>query len=361
VEKIVITDAEVAQVLEPVSHPQPPQVRPAYRIPIWARLVLIPSVIFLPLVCLMALLARFLVRNKADPTRLAWIRFFSTLLVVSGLLFSTLAIFVITQQPQYIPILSIPEMIESIEPLPVTPFDQPGNAKKISEDFKSTVFVIAEYHDPISFSMQTPESASFGSGVLLCATSNNYYIATSRHVIDGPEWETAEEPPKQAFVLSQGQSGALATVIARHSSLDLAILAVPSRKNVASFRQAINPFDAVAIGERIYVIGHPEGLLYSITDGLVSQKPDNDLIQLSAAVSPGNSGGPVFDERGRLVGIVQSVIDKVLLPNAENLNFAIRADALLDQEKWVSTAEDPKTFRRYFEAMKETALEATNE
>ena len=359
-ERIVITEAEIAQEPEPGSLPPPLQIRRAYRIPIWARLVRIPAVIFLPLLCLMALLARFLVRNKDDHSKLAWTRFFSTLLVISGLLFSTLAIYIITQKPQYIPILSIPETIDNVEPLPATPFDQPGNAKRISEDFKSTVFVVAEYSDPISFSLQTPESASFGSGVLLCATSNNYYIATSRHVVDGPDWATDRDLPKQAFVLSQDQGSALATIIARHATLDLALLAVPCHYVQAGFRQAINPFGAIEIGERIYVIGHPEGLLFSITDGLISQKPDNDLIQLSAAVSPGNSGGPVFDEWGRLVGIVQSVIDKALLPNAENLNFAVRADALLDQGQWGSTPEEHETFRWYFEAMKENAPDETN-
>ena len=359
-ERIVITDAEIAREPEPGSHPPPPQFCRGYRMPIWARLVLIPAVIFLPLLCLMALLVSFLVRNKDEHVKLVWIRFFSTLLVISGLLFSILAIYIITQKPQYIPILSIPEVIDNTESLPSTPFDQPGNAKRIMEDFKSTVYVVAEYSDPVSFSLQTPESASFGSGVLLCATSNNYYIATSRHVVDGPDWETVQEPPKQAFVLSQGQNSALATIIARHTTLDLALLAVPCHFVQAGFRQTINPFDAVEIGERIYVIGHPEGLFYSITDGLVSQKQDSDLIPLSAAVSPGNSGGPVFDEWGRLVGIVQSVIDKAMLPNAENLNFAIRADALLDQGQWGSTPEEHETFRWYFEAMKENAPDETN-
>ena len=55
---------------------------------------------------------------------------------------------------------------------------------------------------------------------------------------------------------------------------------------------------------------------------------NGSTIQMSAPVSPGNSGGPVFDDRGNLVAIVTSMVDKHGDPNAENLNFAVRADAL---------------------------------
>jgi hypothetical protein len=55
---------------------------------------------------------------------------------------------------------------------------------------------------------------------------------------------------------------------------------------------------------------------------------------MSAPVSPGNSGGPVFDDRGNLLGIVTSMVDKQGDPNAENLNFAVRADALLEDSDW---------------------------
>ena len=64
-----------------------------------------------------------------------------------------------------------------------------------------------------------------------------------------------------------------------------------------------------------------------------------DLIQMSAPVSPGNSGGPVYDIHGRLVAIVQSVFDKTKSPNAENLNFAVRADDLLIIDSWTLVKE----------------------
>ena len=71
---------------------------------------------------------------------------------------------------------------------------------------------------------------------------------------------------------------------------------------------------------------------------IISRK-DRDLLQISAPASPGNSGGPLFNSRGQLAGIVISMVDKNQNPNAENLNFAVRADALLDISGWRFSGE----------------------
>ena len=94
------------------------------------------------------------------------------------------------------------------------------------------------------------------------------------------------------------------------------------------------------------MIGHPEGLRFTLSTGIISRL-DGPLIQLSAPVSPGNSGGPVFDDRGDLVGIVTSMVDKHGDPNAENLNFAVRADALLDDTNWEFVKSDHKRLTDY--------------
>jgi len=89
----------------------------------------------------------------------------------------------------------------------------------------------------------------------------------------------------------------------------------------------------VSEGENIFVIGHPQGLRFTLSTGIISRKAGAAL-QLSAPVSPGNSGGPVYDEHGNLIGIVTSMVDRGMNPNAENLNFAVRADAVLELENW---------------------------
>lgn len=87
-----------------------------------------------------------------------------------------------------------------------------------------------------------------------------------------------------------------------------------------------------AVGQPAYAIGHPKGLDLTMSAGLVSSFRRNDagqllLIQTSAAISGGSSGGGLFNERGELMGLttIASVTG-----DAQNLNFAIPADWILD-------------------------------
>ena len=79
--------------------------------------------------------------------------------------------------------------------------------------------------------------------------------------------------------------------------------------------------DKVAIGSSIVVIGNPEGLEKSVTNGLVSGVrtiEGQKLFQISAPISHGSSGGPVFDDKGQVIGVVVA-----FLSDGQNLNFAI--------------------------------------
>ncbi|HEY6866995.1 MAG TPA: trypsin-like peptidase domain-containing protein [Candidatus Eisenbacteria bacterium] len=82
------------------------------------------------------------------------------------------------------------------------------------------------------------------------------------------------------------------------------------------------------IGDRIATISSPKGLANTVSDGLVSGIRDEDgerLIQISAPISPGSSGGPVFDAEGRVVGIAT-----LQMSEGQNLNFATPIDSLRD-------------------------------
>ena len=81
-------------------------------------------------------------------------------------------------------------------------------------------------------------------------------------------------------------------------------------------------------GDTVYAIGSPAGLEKTVTQGIVSALgrrflPLGDVIQIDAAVNPGNSGGPVIDREGRLVGIVFAGADRY-----QGLNFAVPAERL---------------------------------
>ncbi|MDR6860522.1 S1C family serine protease [Variovorax guangxiensis] len=93
---------------------------------------------------------------------------------------------------------------------------------------------------------------------------------------------------------------------------------------------AIAPTSALRVGQKVYAIGAPRGLEQTLSDGLVSALRRNsageiEFIQMSAPISPGSSGGGLFDEEGRLIGITTAAISGA----AQNLNFARPA-------QWVS-------------------------
>jgi len=75
-------------------------------------------------------------------------------------------------------------------------------------------------------------------------------------------------------------------------------------------------------GERVFVVGNPRGLEWSVSDGIVASIRENEdsgkLIQITAPISPGSSGSPVIDSKGRVIGVAT-----LTLSNGQNLNFAI--------------------------------------
>lgn len=102
---------------------------------------------------------------------------------------------------------------------------------------------------------------------------------------------------------------------------DLALLKlsrIPAGVKVLDFED----FSNVRIGEKVFVIGNSLGYGTCITSGIVSDKERNVnghmLLMTDCAVNGGNSGGPMFNEKGRVIGAIVSGIDK-----AEGMNFAI--------------------------------------
>ncbi|NNG05329.1 MAG: trypsin-like serine protease [Inquilinus sp.] len=163
-----------------------------------------------------------------------------------------------------------------------------------------------------------PDAPPFGSG-------SGFYVnragdlVTNYHVIN----------TCGAVGVKAGHEVLPAEVVAFDRRLDIAVLrtaTLPGR--IARLRAAPAP----VLGQQVYAVGYPlSGELASInfTDGLVSSltgfRGNAHALQTSAAVQPGNSGGPLLDRSGAVVGIVASVIS-----DAENVGFAIRADSMID-------------------------------
>ncbi len=91
----------------------------------------------------------------------------------------------------------------------------------------------------------------------------------------------------------------------------------------------VRQYDTLKVGEDVYGLGAPQGLDLSLSDGLISQLREVDgyrFIQTNAAISPGSSGGGLFDSEGNLVGIMT---EKIADEETEGIGFAIPADLVL--------------------------------
>lgn len=139
---------------------------------------------------------------------------------------------------------------------------------------------------------------------------------------------------RNAWVRLKGQDGLEedASVDRTDTDYDVAVLKVRQPK-AAQATLALGSLSQTRAGEQVIAIGSPLGMLQNtVTKGILSgyrQIGSTLLVQTDAALNPGNSGGPLLDEHGKVIGITSSVIR-----GAQGLNFAIAIDharALLDK------------------------------
>ena len=91
----------------------------------------------------------------------------------------------------------------------------------------------------------------------------------------------------------------------------------------------VRSYDSLQVGEAAYTLGSPVGLELTLSNGIVSGRRDEEqrhYVQTTAPISPGSSGGGLFDARGNLIGITTlALVGRERLN--QSLNFAIPADA----------------------------------
>lgn len=152
-----------------------------------------------------------------------------------------------------------------------------------------------------------------GSGVIISA---NGHILTCAHVVDGAS----------NITVSIGDEDYTATVVGEDPDSDIAVLKIEATGLTPA---VVGDSTALAVGEGVVVVGNPLGHLGgTVTNGIVSALNRNlvvenrklTLIQTDASISPGNSGGGLFNMAGELVGIVNA---KSASSTAEGLGFAI--------------------------------------
>jgi putative serine protease PepD len=145
----------------------------------------------------------------------------------------------------------------------------------------------------------TPEGQATGSGFVI---SKDGLIVTNDHVVDG-----ATRVQVKVGTSDKAQD---ATVVGADPARDLALLKVDG-SNLSTL--SLGDSSSVGVGDAVYAIGNPFGLDHTFTTGIVSalqrslQAPDgatiSGAIQTDAALNPGNSGGPLLDSAGQVIGV----------------------------------------------------------
>ena len=160
-----------------------------------------------------------------------------------------------------------------------------------------------------------------GSGVII---SEDGYILTNNHVIEGQSYIKVTTSDGQEYD---------ATVVGTDDKTDIAVLKIEASGLTPA---VIGDSDSLVVGETAVAVGNPLGELGgTVTDGIISaldrevtvEGKNMTLLQTSAAVSPGNSGGGLFNEKGELVGIVNA---KSGGDNVEGIGFAVPINTAME-------------------------------
>ncbi len=153
-----------------------------------------------------------------------------------------------------------------------------------------------------------------GSGVIVSADGE---ILTNYHVIDSPR----ESESTEIQVRTNDGRTHKATVLGKDKELDIALLKIEGAHLPYA---ALGNSDAAKVGEWVVAIGNPLGLDHTVTAGILSAKGRNILggiqsfLQTDAAINLGNSGGPLLNLRGEVIGI-----NTMIRADGQNIGFAV--------------------------------------
>ena len=154
-----------------------------------------------------------------------------------------------------------------------------------------------------------------GSGVIVRPNA----VATNCHVIDGGDIVVHKTGDRRALT----DSAFAASVRRRDTERDFCLLDVAGLWGIPA---GIRAYGSLKVGEDVYALGAPQGLDLSLSAGVISQLRQGRAvryIQTDAAISPGSSGGGLFDSNANLIGILTA---KIASENVEGIGFAIPAD-----------------------------------
>ena len=189
------------------------------------------------------------------------------------------------------------------------------DSRNMPKDFRD--FFERFFGDQMPDNQPKQRQQATGSGFLI---SEDGYIVTNNHVVDNAEKITVRTLDKKVYT---------AKVVGQDPKTDVALIKV----DVEGMPFAkLGDSDQLKVGEWVLAIGNPFGLDHTVTAGIVSAKgrvigagPYDDFIQTDAAINFGNSGGPLFDFHGRVVGMNTAIIAR-----GQGIGFAVPVNVIKD-------------------------------
>ena len=162
-----------------------------------------------------------------------------------------------------------------------------------------------------------------GSGVIV---TEEGHIITNYHVIDGKE---------SIRVTMHDGSSFEAQLIGEDAALDIAVLKIEHGEPFPSLKMGDS--GAVRVGQLVFAVGNPFGLGETVTQGIISAKErslsdtQRDLFQTDVMVNPGNSGGPLINIQGEVIGINTFIVStNEQNPGFEGVSFAVPASDVME-------------------------------
>jgi S1-C subfamily serine protease len=166
----------------------------------------------------------------------------------------------------------------------------------------------------------TQGSSSLGSGFVIDKAG---HIVTNFHVVRGAT---------KVYVSFSGQDQLAATVVGVDPSTDIAVLTIQAHPSALTPLELGNS-DAVRVGDTVYAIGNPFGYTRTLTSGIVSAVqrritapntlPIDNAIQTDASINHGNSGGPLLDAAGRVIGVASQIYAENSQQGNIGIGFAV--------------------------------------
>ena len=154
-----------------------------------------------------------------------------------------------------------------------------------------------------------------GSGFVIASEG---YVVTNAHVMEGA---------RAAIVITYDGTSHQVSLVGMDTEMDVALLKIADDYTPLELGDS----DDTQVGEKVIAIGNPLGLQFSVTEGIVSGihregiNGVNAYVQTDAALNPGNSGGPLINKQGKVIGI-----NNFKVGNSESLGFALESNSLKD-------------------------------